>query len=430
MTSISSTCRRANRRRFLAVSAAAATAGALGPQWFATCPSALGDEPRSKNDRLVMGAIGVGGQGTHIAREAARFGDIVAVCDVDRQHAEQAREKFGGKAEIFADYRKLVERPDIQAVTVGTPDHWHTAVCLAALRAGKDVYCEKPLTLTISEGKLLVKTVAETGRVLQVGTQQRSDDRFRLACELVLNGRIGKLRQVTVTLPDSPAGGPFARQPVPPHLDWDFWLGQAPLVDYMPERCHHLFRWWYEYSGGTMTDWGAHHMDIAHWGMGIESSGPLTVEGRGTLPNIPDGYNTPNQFTVDFTYPNDVKLHVNIGDNGVLFEGDQGRVYVNRGRITGKPVEELKENPLPANGIKLPVSDDHMGNFVSCVRSREKPVSDVVSQHRAVSACHLANISLRLGRKLSWDAQREQFVGDSEADSMLSRAQRAPYLVV
>lgn len=429
MSRQSSRSRRHSRRRFLATSTSLAAAGVLGPQWFATMHRALGDEPRSKNDRLTIGAIGMGGQGSHIAHAAARFGDVVAVCDVDREHADKAKASFGGKPDIYEDYRKLVERSDIEAVTIGTPDHWHTAVCLAALRAGKDVYCEKPLTLTIDEGKLLVKTVAETGRVFQVGTQQRSDDRFRTACELVRNGRIGKLKRVTVTLPDSPAGGPFAKQAPPPHLNWDFWLGQAPLVDYIPERCHYQFRWWYEYSGGIMTDWGAHHMDIAHWGMGVEDSGPLTIEGKGTLPNIPDGYNTPNLFTVDYTYPNDVTLHVNIGDNGVLFEGDKSRVYVNRGRISGKPVEELKDNPLPDDAIRLVKSRDHMGNFVACVKSREKPISDVVSQHRSISACHLANISLRLGRKLTWDAAKEQFVGDSEADSMLSRPQRAPYVV-
>ena len=168
-------------------------------------------------------------------------------------------------------------------------------------------------------------------------------------------------------------------------------------------------------------------MDIAHWGMGVEDSGPLTIEGKGQLPNIPDGYNTPSAFTVDYTYPDDVTLHVKIGDNGVLFEGDKSRVYVNRGRIAGKPVEDLKENPLPEDRVKLIVSDDHMANFVACVKSREKPISDVVSQHRSVSACHLANISLRLGRKLTWDPKLEQFVGDSEADSMLSRAQRESY---
>jgi predicted dehydrogenase len=419
-----------SRRRFVQTTAGLISASALGPQWF-TLPVANADEgePTSKNDRLRFGAIGTGPQGMGITGRAQRFGDIVAVCDVDRTRAEEAKEKFGGQAEIYEDYRKLLDRNDIDAVTIGTPDHWHTAICLAALRSGRDVYCEKPLTLTIDEGKLLVRTVQETGRILQVGTQQRSDARFRLACELVRNGRIGKLKKITVTLPPAVEGGPFETKPVPENLNWDFWLGQAPYVDYIPERCHYTFRWWFEYSGGTMTDWGAHHMDIAHWGMGIENGGPLEIEGHGTLPNIPNGYNVPNNFTVDYLYPDDVHVHVNIGDNGVLFEGDKSRVYVNRGRITGKPYEELAENPLPEDRIRLHESNDHMGDFVKSVRTREQPVSDVVSQHRSVSACHLANISMRLGRKLKWDPEQELFIDDSEANSMLRRPQRAPYQI-
>ncbi|MGD9647298.1 MAG: Gfo/Idh/MocA family protein [Pirellulales bacterium] len=420
---------RVDRRGFLQSSAALLAGAGLAPHWLTGSAKSLAAEPTAKNDRFVIGAIGVGGQGTSIANAARRYGDVVAVCDVDRTHAERARQEFGGKADIHGDYRKLLERTDIDLVTIGTPDHWHTAIAVAALRAGKDVYCEKPLTLTIDEGKLLVRVVKETGRVFQVGTQQRSDERFRLACELVRNGRIGKLQKVTVTLPDSEAGGPFATAPVPAGLDWDFWLGQAPATDYIPQRCHYSFRWWYEYSGGIMTDWGAHHMDIAHWGMGVDQSGPLSVEAHGSLPDIPNGYNTPKSFTVDFEYPDDVQLHVNIGDNGVLFEGDRSRVYVNRGRIAGKPVEELAENPLPEDRIKLIVSNDHMRNFIDCVRSRQTPISDVVSQHRSVSACHLANISLRLGRKLNWDADKEEFVGDSEASAMIGREQRAPYSI-
>jgi predicted dehydrogenase len=393
---------------------------------------------QSKNDRFALGAIGVGGQGGSIASRAMRFGDIVAVCDVDRQHAELARAQFGGKAEIYDDYRKLLQRQDIDAVTIGTPDHWHTPIALAAVRAGKDVYCEKPLTLTIDEGKLLVKTVQETQRVFQVGTQQRSDERFRQACELVRNGRLGKLQKVTVSLPRSTkTGGPFDAKPVPETLNWERWQGQAPEHDYSPERCHHDFRWWYEYSGGIMTDWGAHHMDIAHWAMGVDRSGPKSVQGRvgdAERKRINDAqrsnsFNTPAEFTVDFMYPGDVLLEVVLGDEGVLFEGDAGRLYVNRGRIAGKPVEELAERPLPADAIKLYQSADHMGNFFDCIKSRETPISDVVSQHRSVSACHLANISLRLGRKLNWDAAKEEFVGDAEANAMLSQPQRAPYEV-
>lgn len=420
--------RRILRREFLKRAGALATSAAA--TWFPSTRRAVAQESQAANDRPLLGAIGVGGQGMYISKRAAEFGDFAAVCDVDRQRAEAAQEGLGGKAEIYEDYRHVLDRNDIEAVTIGTPDHWHTAICIAAMRAGKDVYCEKPLTLTIAEGQQILKTINETGRILQVGTQQRSDWKCRLACELVRNGRIGKLETVTVTLPESTeVGGPFEPQPVPEHLNWDFWLGQAPWTEYLPERCHYNFRWWYEYSGGVMTDWGAHHMDIAHWGMGMENSGPLSIEGHGELPDIANGYNTPKFFTVDMIYPGDVHLHVNIGDNGVLFEGTEGRVYVNRGRITGKPYEDLEENPLPEDRIKLHVSDDHMADFFASIKSREQPVSDAFSHHRSVSACHLANISLRLGRKLAWDPEKEEFVGDDEANAMRSREQRSPYTI-
>jgi myo-inositol 2-dehydrogenase/D-chiro-inositol 1-dehydrogenase len=424
---------RSSRRRFLKTTAAIAVATTAAPYWFSSL--SLADEPKKE---FVLGAIGVGGQGTYIARLSAAFGEIVAVCDVDRSHAERAREAFGGKAEIHEDYRKLLDRKDIQAVTIGTPDHWHVPNALAALASGKDVYCEKPLTLTVNEGKLLVKAVAETARVFQVGTQQRSDAKFRQACELVRNGRVGKLRKITVSLPRATkVGGPFPTVPVTAGLNWDFWQGQAPAHEFCVERCHHDFRWWYEYSGGIMTDWGAHHMDIAHWALGVEESGPITVEGkmdpkereRILTARTTNSFNTAAEFTVDLTYPNDVLVQIVLGDEGLLFEGDGGRLYVNRGRITGKPVEELAANPLPADAIKLYESNDHMGNFFACVKSRARPISDVVSQHRSVSACHLANISLRLGRKLTWDAAKEEFVDDAEASAMLSRAPRAGYEV-
>lgn len=420
-----------NRRRFLQSSLGVAAAATSTPYWFDSLAKA--DEvPESKNDRPIIGSIGLGGQGTSIAKRASQFGDIVAVCDVDRERAEKARETFGGKADIYEDYHKVLDRPEIEAVTIGTPDHWHTAIALAALHSGKDVYCEKPLTLTVEEGIAIRNAVAETGRVFQVGTQQRSDKRFRLACEMVRNSWLGKLQKVTVTLPDSTlAGGPFESKPVPAHLNWEMWLGQAPEAAYCPERCHYTFRWWYDYSGGVMTDWGAHHMDIAHWAMGMDDSGPLSVHGHATMPNIENGYNTPKNFTVDCEYPDDVQLNVRIGDNGVLFEGDEGRIFVNRGKLTGAPVEKFLEKysieERPSDWTLLIESNNHMGNFFDCIKSRETPVSDVASHHRSITACHLSNISMRLGRKLNWDAKNETFVGDSEANAMLSREQRSPY---
>jgi predicted dehydrogenase len=205
------------------------------------------------------------------------------------------------------------------------------------------------------------------------------------------------------------------------------WQGQAPAHEYCPERCHYTFRWWYEYSGGIMTDWGAHHMDIVHWALDVEKSGPITIDSRAEMPDIPNGYNTPAKFSVKMTYPNDVLVEIGQGDNGVLIEGDQGRIFVNRGRLSGKPVEDLEHNPLPDDAVRVYASDHHMQNFFDCMRTRKAPASDVFSHHRSISACHLANISMRLGRKLEWDAVRERFVGDDEADAMLARTPREGY---
>jgi len=429
------------RRQFVQTSAGLA-ALASNPYWMTS--RLLAQE--AKNERPLIGAIGLGGQGTGDAQRASKYGDIVAVCDVQRQHAERAKEKFGGKADVYEDYRKLLERKDVEAVTIGTPDHWHTEIALAALEAGKHVYCEKPLTLTIDEGKQLVAAVKKTGKVMQVGTQQRGDQYqlFARAVATVRSGQLGKIKKVTVSLPlSTEQGGPFNAQPVPEGLNWDFWLGQAPQADYCPERSHFRFRWWYEYSGGIATDWGAHHMDVAQWALDVETSGPLTIDGTATkLPEIPGGFNTPKFVTVNYLYPGDVQLQMLAqppGDEGVLFEGEKARIFVNRGRITGKPIEEQDADPKLKEATMADVEKlfkgntakmgDHMGNFFEAWKFGKWPISDVVSQHRSVSACHLGNISIRLRRKLSWDAAKEEFVGDSEANSMLKRAQRDPYKV-
>lgn len=426
------------RRQFVQTSAGA-LALAANPYWSL---STQADE--SKANRPLVGSIGLGGQGTGIARRASEFGDVVAVCDVQRQHAERAKNEHFNSAEIYEDYRKLLDRKDVEAVTIGTPDHWHTAIALAALDAGKHVYCEKPLTLTIDEGKQLVAAVKKSGKVMQVGTQQRGDqfELFGRAVATARSGRLGKLTRITVSLPlSTEEGGPFQAQPIPEGLNWDFWQGQAPAADYSPERCHYRFRWWYEYSGGIATDWGAHHMDIAHWVMDIDNSGPTTIDGSKTkLPNIPGGFNTPRLVTVDYEYPNGVQLLMRAqppGDEGLLIEGDQGRIYVNRGRLTGKPIEEQDADPklkekIMEDVVKLYKGNtakmgNHMGNFFEAWMHGKWPISDVESQHRSVSACHLGNISIRLGRKLTWDSAKEKFVGDDQANAMLSRQQRAPY---
>jgi predicted dehydrogenase len=364
---------------------------------------------------------------------------------VDRHVREQARAGFGSTPKIYEDYRALLDRKDVDVVTIGTPDHWHTKMVVDACRAGKDVYVEKPLTLTVDEGKLMCRVVKETGRVVQVGSWQRSDHRFRLACEMVQQGRIGQLQRVDVVLGKNKMGGPFPLVPPPEHLNWDLWQGQAPEVPYIAQRCHYTFRWWYEYSGGQMTDWGAHHMDIAHWGTGMQHSCPVQFDGKATFPDVENGYNVATKFDAEMVYANGVKLTVtDTGRNGVMFTGDRGRIFVNRGTISGKPVEDLENDPLPREKFtlyphdnlsrqprmgKLDSTINHMGNFFDCIKSRNMPISDVVSQHRSVSLCHLANISMRLGRKLTWDPERELFVGDDEANGWLSRRQRTPYEV-
>ncbi|MAG93538.1 MAG: dehydrogenase [Planctomycetaceae bacterium] len=431
-----------DRRGFLKNSTAALAASTCGPLVWCW-PGVAAEKASSANERPGIGSIGLRYQGSVIALKAAAHGDIVAVCDVDRNVRDTAKAAFGSTPRHFERYQDLLKRKDVDVVTIGTPDHWHTKMIVDACRAGKDVYCEKPLTLTIDEGKLLRKVVEETGRVVQVGSWQRSDHRFRLAIEMVHQGRIGKLQRVDVVLGKNPTGGPFERRKVPGNFNWDLWQGQTPDVPYIEERSHYTFRWWHEYSGAQMTDWGAHHIDIAQWGIGDL---PIGVNATGTYPTLKDGYNVPIDYHVEYTYPNDIVMTVSdTGRNGIMFTGTKGRIFVNRGTISGKPVEDLAKNPLPREDFKQYAHDNltrpermgkldaivnHMGNFFDCLRSRNKPVSDVESQHRSVSTCHLGNISMQLGRPLKWDPKKEQFIGDAAADKKLSRDQRKGFEVV
>jgi len=429
---------RPTRRQFLA-SAAALSASALNPYVF-TARAEERTLPRGKNDRFGIAAIGMRYQGSVITEKALPYGDVVAIADVDREIGEKAVTQFGGKADLVEDYRRVLDRPDVDVVLIGTPDHWHTKMLIDACRAGKDVYCEKPLTLTIDEGKLLTRVVRETGRVVQVGSWERSDANFRLACELVQQGRIGKLQKVTVTLGKNETGGPFPTAQPPAHFNWNLWQGQTPDVPYIAERSHYTFRWWYEYSGGQMTDWGAHHVDIAQWGAGMQHTGPVEIDGRADFPSIKDGYNVALNYSARMRYANGVELEVvDNGRNGVMFEGEGGRIFANRGVVAGVAVDHLKDEPLerdqyelyefdnldrPPRSGKLEAIVNHMGNFFDCVRERKQPISDVESQHRSVSVCHLANISMRLGRKLTWNPEAEEFIGDAEANTWLRREQR------
>ena len=272
------------------------------------------------NDRPGVALVGCGGQGRGDATNASGYGDIVAVCDVDSAHAAAASRQFTDGAKvpvIYSDFRRLMERDDVHIIVNATPDHWHTLVNHAACKAKKDVYGEKPLTLTIDEGRRLVGAVRDSGIVLQTGTQQRSDKRFRLACELVRNGRIGKLRNADVWLPAGLRAGPFKSAPVPASLNWDFWQGQAPNTAYVPERCHVYFRYWYDYSGGTITDWGAHHNDIAYWAIGLLA--PSHVESRSLSEPIPGGYTAIADYHITYTYANGVTINIRTTKNETIY---------------------------------------------------------------------------------------------------------------
>ena len=427
-----------SRRDFLKSTAA----GALTP-YFLTGAKPEAHAFAAKSDRHTIGCIGLGFRWKQIVGPTRAFGDVAAVCDVDSQRAEAGKKIVGEKASVYGDYRRILDRKDIDVVTIVTPDHWHTKMAIEAMQAGKDVYCEKPLTLTIDEGKQIIKVLKETGRVFQVGTQQRSEMglNFLTAVAMVKEGRLGKIKKVQCATGGSKPSGPLKKVEKPDHLDWKMWQGQAPLADYHPRRLHYEFRYWFEYSGGNMTDWGVHHVDIAQWALGMDHSGPLSVEAQSVTLPVPlvhgmptrgNAYNTATEFSVKAMFPGGVKMIIRHDtDNGILFEGDKGRIFVGRGRLSGKPVEQLKENPLPADVItklyKGKKPGNHLGNFFECIKTRKQPISDVYTHHRSITTCHLANIAIRLGRKVRWDAKAQQIIGDKEANAWLRREQRKGY---
>ena len=456
---------KSSRRNFLKSSTGLAAVGSLTPYWF-TSNVVLADHHKSHNDRPHVGCIGVGSRWFGGLRgEIYPYGNIVALADVDAHYANRGRDKCGNDTgkypDIYEDYRHILDRDDIETVTIATPDHWHTKIAIEALRSGKDVYCEKPVTLTIDEGKRLCKVVKETGRVFQVGTQQRTQmgQRFLQALALVQEGRLGDIKRVRVAIGGAPTCDPLPVAQVPKQLNWERWLGQAPLVDYRHKaskdgegngnlRGHYEFRWWYEYSGGKLTDWGAHHVDIAQWAIGMDHSGPNSVElisvehpvpFKNGMPTLDDRYNTATKFNVRCIFPNGVEMFISdsVNDkdaqfgNGIMLEGTKGRIFVSRGKINGKPVEDLADNPLPADAIKKvyrgKTPHNHMGNFFECVKSRDLPISDIYTHHRVLSTCHLANIAMRLGRSLKWDPTAQQIVGDDEANAWQTREQRKGY---
>jgi predicted dehydrogenase len=424
-----------SRRQFLQ----RATAAALATPCL--IPSSVWGAETSPNNRIVMGSIGVGTQGRGLLGGwlGNKEVQVVAVSDVDttrREHskktiedryAQQTGSTYKG-CDTYKDFRDLLARKDIDAVCIATPDHWHAIPVVMAADAGKDIYCEKPLSLTIYEARAMVNAVRRNQRVFQTGSMQRSSSEFLKACELVRNGRIGKVQEIYVSV-----GGPskwcdLPEEEMEPGLDWEFWLGPAPKRPYnsvlSPRGVHKHFPNWRnyrEYSGGGMTDWGAHHFDIAQWGLGMDESGPVEI--------IPPGVNDAKKLT--YKYANGVVMHhggLQGYPFGVVFVGENGKVCVDRGKFKAEP-ESLAADPIPENGLHLYKSRNHQQDFVQCIRSRQKPICDVEVGCRSVTVCHLGNLAYWNKRALKWDPAKERFVGDDEANTWLNPPKRAPWKV-
>src|SRR4051812_16049243 len=398
--------------------------------------------PRSvfgANERIVTGHVGVGRQGSFNLKKFLDLAEPAALCDVDKGHLAAAmklaqEDEDPKKCDGYGDYRRLLDRKDIDAVVVTTPDHWHAPITIHACQAGKDVYCEKPLTLTIAEGRKTVEAARKNNRIVQTGSQQRSEynGMFRLACELVRSGKIGKLQQVLVGIPITNFKGPAIPDSNPPAaLDYDFWLGPAPKKPYNEKHVHYNFRFFWDYSGGQMTNFGAHHIDIAQWAMNMDNSGPIAVEGTATYD--PEGrYEVTTTCRLNYTYESGVRLILGQGQKdipqGVTFLGTAGRIFVDRDELNSDP-KEIVSTELGDRDVHLYKANGHHQNFLDCMKSRELPICDVEIGHRSATVCHLGNIAQRLGRKIQWDPAAERIVGDDQAAAMLSRPYRSPWTI-
>ncbi|MBN2474559.1 MAG: Gfo/Idh/MocA family oxidoreductase [Pirellulales bacterium] len=431
--------KRQSRRRFLGVVASTLAAPQVLP-----APALGADDTIAPSNRITLGCIGLGIRGTQLTEAFFNHKDcrIVAVCDVSRQQLRKAKglvdRHYGdGGCTTYSDFRDLCARPDIDAVCIASPDHWHVLHSLEAVRHGKDVYTEKALGLSLAQDKALQRACRQYGAVFQWGTQQRSSDNFRFGCELVRNGRIGRLRTVLVGVPhDFPVPNQPV-QPVPDDLDYEMWLGPAPWAPYTYQRCRPWTRQesysnWYHISdyclGGIGGYWGIHHVDIAQWGHGTDDTGPVEVEGTAEFPT--DGLaDCATRWNVRHTYADGVTMVYTDNEQnrqGVMFQGTEGWVFVRRGEIDAQP-KSLLDSRIGPQEIHLPESPGHQRNFLDCVKTRQQPICDVDVAVRSDTISQLTDVCTRLGRKIRWDPQREAILDDPEASRMLSRAIRPPW---
>ncbi|MHC4083981.1 MAG: Gfo/Idh/MocA family protein [Planctomycetota bacterium] len=433
-----------SRREFLKTTAA----GVAVPYIFPS--SALGSSGReAPGNRLTLGLIGLGSMGMRHVKGFLQEDDcqIVGICDVDasrRAAAVKEINKHYNNTDCagYNDFRELIGREDVDTLCISVPDHWHAIIAIDGVRAGKDIYGEKPLAYTIAEGRALVEAVNRYKCVWQTGSWQRSTAHFRFGCELVRNERIGKLQQVEVGIgpgfkgPGRPTVYGIEPQPVqqvPEGLDYEMWLGPAPWAPYTEKRCHWNFRWIMDYAGGQVTDWGAHHIDIAHWGMGCDETGPVEVSGKGKFPD--DGlWDAAVDYDFECKYAGGLVMRVASNNHlrqGVKFIGERGWVHITRSGLDANPKSLLKEKIGPGEiQLARPRGDHRQGHrrdFLDCVKTRAQTITPVEIGHHSAIPCHLANIAMILGRKIRWDAKREKIIDDLTASSILNRSMRAPW---
>ncbi len=426
-----------NRRTFLKQSAVAGAALAAP----LILPSGLRAQG-APSKKITIGIIGCGNISTGHFSTLLGYPDtvrILAVCDVDRERRDEAAaqvdQAYGSRGcKAYNDFRELNQRPDIDAVFICTPDHWHALLAIDAMRHGKDVYVEKPLTLTIEEGRAMVHAARKYNRVAQHGTQHRSMKRFHDVAEFIRNDGLGRLDRIECFIPPNNrhVDATWTPEPVPSGLDWDMWLGPAPWRPYHSLGCHYNFRFISESAYGQVTNWGAHYLDIGQWALDMDNSGPVEVEGHGEFPS--SGLFT-NATNVDFTvrYANGVPMHCRTryeGGGTVRFVGERGWLDIARGKMSASDNALLREMQAPGKKIQLPLSNNHHENFLECVRSRKRPIADVELGHRTTTVCNLGQIAMVLGRKLRWNPANEEFIDDPGANTLRGRAMRAPWALI
>ena len=410
-----------SRRQFL-------TGAALGMGATVAVPIILPRNVFGANEEVVTGHIGLGGMGGNVNLRA-HLQRAAALADVDKKHlagAQKRRARVPRKCDAYGDFRKILDRKDVDAVVVSTPDHWHALPTILACQAGKDVYCEKPLTLTISEGRAIVRMARGYKRIVQTGAQWRSASACRRAVELVRNGHIGEVKRITVGIRGLGGRKPGPDQDPPEWLDYDFWLGPAPWRPYNPSRVHFRYRNFWDYAGGALTDWGSHYLDTVQWALDADSTGPVEISGTATF-HPQRWYETPTTFICTYKYANGVTVTCGEGlPRGVTFIGDKGQIQVHLTHLATTPRDIARLKPQDGQ-FRLPKTRGHHGEWLDCIRTRKLPVCECESGHRSATVCHLGNIALRTRRKLRWDPVKEAIIGDADAMKYVNKPYRAPW---